>query len=228
MPRPQHSAQSATASRKSVSNDRSIAVVALLVAPLLGCGSKETVRHYRIPKRELLYAANHVEKTEAAADRPSPSTPPADRLLGAIVPHGAQTWYFKMTGPMEAVASQGAAFRQLIESIRFDERTIPAAMEAPGILERKRGVRSASGDTFGGRGRPDVGSVGDSTGHYTVCQLAVGQRQSLAPANAVAADHRGPTPQRDHHAQPRRGPGHAGESAGKFRGRRDGERRARS
>jgi hypothetical protein len=108
-----------------------VAVAALLVAPLLGCGSKEAVYHYRIPKRELLYAANHVEKTEAPADRSAPSAQPADRLLGAIVPHGAQTWYFKMTGPMDLVASQGAVFRQLIESIRFENEQSPPQWKLP-------------------------------------------------------------------------------------------------
>ncbi len=40
-------------------------------------------------------------------------------MLGAIVPRETQSWYFKMTGPMNLVAQQESAFRQLIESLRF-------------------------------------------------------------------------------------------------------------
>ena len=40
------------------------------------------------------------------------------RLLGAIVPAGGTSWFFKMIGPVEVVTSQEAAFRELIASIR--------------------------------------------------------------------------------------------------------------
>ena len=115
-------------------------------------------------------ATPRITSTKAADRSPAPAAPakPTDRMLGAIVPHGAQTWYFKMIGPMEAVASQGAAFRQLIESIRFENEQSPAAMDAPGIVAGERRDRPAAGDTGGGRGRPDVGSVGDSAGDLPV------------------------------------------------------------
>jgi hypothetical protein len=107
------------------------AAMAMLAVPLLGCGSQDSVEHYRIPKRELLFAANHVTATEAAADRPARSAQPTDRMLGAIVPHGAQTWYFKMIGPMEAVVKEEAAFRQLIASIRFENDQSPPQWTLP-------------------------------------------------------------------------------------------------
>jgi hypothetical protein len=58
--------------------------------------------------------------------RPEPSS----RLLGAIIPQGdkavlakdgapGKAWFFKLTGPNQAVAEQAPAFRQLIESVTF-------------------------------------------------------------------------------------------------------------
>ncbi len=40
------------------------------------------------------------------------------RLLGAIVPHGAETWFFKLTGPDALIARERAAFREFILTIR--------------------------------------------------------------------------------------------------------------
>ncbi len=90
-----------------------------LGSTLTGCGSAEDIRHYKIPKPAVLYAQNHVVADTATAQK-GQSSAPTDRLLGAIVPHDAETWYFKMTGPMNLVASQEKAFRELIESLAFD------------------------------------------------------------------------------------------------------------
>ncbi len=93
---------------------------AALLTFLLGCGEQEEVRHYRVPKPELVYSQNHVESKPAARRPADGSTEPMDRLFGAIIPRGARTWYFKMTGPKNLVAQQGPAFSQLIKSLQFD------------------------------------------------------------------------------------------------------------
>ena len=103
-------------------------VTAALAGAILlsGCGRTESVRHYTVPKKEILYASNHVERDAGKASGGASPTAPTDRMLGAIVPHGSQTWYFKMTGRAEAVSKQESAFRALIESLRFqDERSPP-------------------------------------------------------------------------------------------------------
>jgi hypothetical protein len=47
-------------------------------------------------------------------------------MLGAIIPVGNQTWYFKMVGPDAAVAAVGDQFEQLIKSVSFaDEKSTP-------------------------------------------------------------------------------------------------------
>jgi hypothetical protein len=43
------------------------------------------------------------------------------RMLAAILPHGERTWYFKLTGPPEQVAQYKDAFRQFVESSRFND-----------------------------------------------------------------------------------------------------------
>ncbi len=125
-------------------------LLAAVAGGLSGCSDQEPVRHYKVPKPDQLYASNHVEKTAAAAEgqgsiKPaaSHSTKPTDRLLGAIVPFGEKTWYFKMTGPIGAVATQKDAFRQLVESISFADQdakptwTLPKGWTAkPGSGQR--------------------------------------------------------------------------------------------
>lgn len=44
---------------------------------------------------------------------------PASRLIGAIIPHGEEAWFFKLTGPNKVVAEQASAFRELIKSVKF-------------------------------------------------------------------------------------------------------------
>lgn len=47
----------------------------------------------------------------------SPPGPQAQRLIGAIVPFGDATWFFKLTGPDAVVAREKAAFLTFIETI---------------------------------------------------------------------------------------------------------------
>src|SRR5690349_18651267 len=48
--------------------------------------------------------------------RPPPPPPPEEkvRLLGAMIPHEKNTWFFKLVGPVEAVEKQKAAFDSFI------------------------------------------------------------------------------------------------------------------
>lgn len=117
------------------------AALAAVLLAICGCGHRETVQHYRVLKPELVYLANHVA-ADAAAD-PASRTADADRLLGAIIPHGGQTWYFKMVGPRDAVTSQVEAFRALIASVEFEDAEsaphwrLPASwQERPGSGQR--------------------------------------------------------------------------------------------
>jgi hypothetical protein len=72
--------------------------IAFLVCAILaaGCRRVDEIRRYQAPKSQA-----------------------TSRMLGAIILHGQTAWFFKATGPEEAVAEQADAFRQLIASVRF-------------------------------------------------------------------------------------------------------------
>jgi hypothetical protein len=46
--------------------------------------------------------------------------PSGKRIVGVVLPRGGQTWFFKMSGPAEAVAKQKPAFEAFVKSVRFE------------------------------------------------------------------------------------------------------------
>jgi hypothetical protein len=48
----------------------------------------------------------------------NPAGNPPMRMLGAIVPHQGETWFFKLTGPDALIASQREAFRTFLTTIK--------------------------------------------------------------------------------------------------------------
>jgi hypothetical protein len=41
------------------------------------------------------------------------------RIVGAVVPHGGGTWFFKMTGPSAVVEKQKSHFTDFLKSVKF-------------------------------------------------------------------------------------------------------------
>lgn len=80
------------------------AVAGFVVLTTLGC--QEEIRSYQVPK------------PEPAAEAPSAGKVPV-RMLVAMVPHGKDTWFFKLTGPAETVAQQHDTFNKFLQSVRF-------------------------------------------------------------------------------------------------------------
>jgi hypothetical protein len=48
------------------------------------------------------------------------SQPNRQAILGAVLQRGDQTWFFKMSGPADLVASQRAAFESFVRSVQFE------------------------------------------------------------------------------------------------------------
>lgn len=69
-----------------------------------GCSGGEEISRYQAPKVET--------KLAAAGD---------DRMLSAMALHDNTAWFFKMTGPEEAVQKQAQPFESLVRSLRFEE-----------------------------------------------------------------------------------------------------------
>jgi hypothetical protein len=82
----------------------------LLTAWQSGCGQREKISHYTVPKEQ---AASPQGIAEIPADQAT------DRMLAAIIPFGDQAWFFKLTGPKDVVAPVANVFRTFVESVRF-------------------------------------------------------------------------------------------------------------
>jgi hypothetical protein len=72
----------------------------------ISCSKTDEIRHYRVPSQ----VESH-QPVEPHARR---------RLLGAIIPHGDHTWFFKVTGSPELLAKELETFRSFVQSIRFE------------------------------------------------------------------------------------------------------------
>jgi hypothetical protein len=99
---------------------RPLAWLALpLVLAFSACNEDDAIRHYQVPKKELVEAQNPAKATSPPAGTAAALPLIDQRMLGAIIPYGDQTWYFKMMGPDAAVAAVEDDFEQLIKSVRF-------------------------------------------------------------------------------------------------------------
>lgn len=90
-----------------------------LAAALAGCEEPQ-ITHYKVPKPEAVYERNHARS----------------RMLAAIVPHGPRAWFFKLTGPENAVARHAGEFNQLIGSLKLADGQAPAWRLPPGWREQ--------------------------------------------------------------------------------------------
>ncbi len=79
----------------------------LLSALAFGCRPEEQIVHYRAPK-----------SIPPAAPAP-PAQGKPEGMLAAIVPHGSQAWFFKLTGPVDAIVAKAEPFHKFMESVRF-------------------------------------------------------------------------------------------------------------
>jgi hypothetical protein len=57
-------------------------------------------------------------------DYHEPPPPPEEkvRLLGAMIPHGENTWFFKLVGKLDVIEAQRNAFEKFVRSVEFDRR----------------------------------------------------------------------------------------------------------
>ena len=78
---------------------------------LAGCQENEEIRRYSVEKPLRLDSPIHGPTLDE----------PTDRLLAAIVPRGEQTWFFKVTGPANALDKEAEPFQAFVRSLRFAE-----------------------------------------------------------------------------------------------------------
>ena len=116
---------------------------------LAGCGEQDDISQYTVPKPHVLLEANHVDREDGGSSPASTAAVPS-RTLAALVPKGEQTWFFKMTGPDEAVRARTDEFLTLVRSIKFKADkpawTLPAGWtEEPGSQFRLATLVAGSG-----------------------------------------------------------------------------------
>jgi hypothetical protein len=61
---------------------------------------------------------------------------PTDRTLGVVVPRGEQGWFFKLTGPKEAVEPQVGAVTDFLKTVHFSADGKPDWTLPPGWQQR--------------------------------------------------------------------------------------------
>ncbi len=121
----------------------------LSLVAAVGCEKSERIERYTVAKPPPIeplasknpHGANPHQFGAALSGPEEPTEPPkepTDRTLGAIVPQGDKGWFFKLTGPKDAVAAKADDFTALVKSVHFSaagkpQWTLPAGwQEQPG------------------------------------------------------------------------------------------------
>jgi hypothetical protein len=103
-------------------------IVALLtgLVALAGCQKTEQIARYTVEKPPPIIATAAPQSTRGD-DLPAvdPNAEPTDRTLAAIVPLDDKGWFFKLTGPKDAVAASGESFGAFLNSVRFNDQGKP-------------------------------------------------------------------------------------------------------
>lgn len=118
-------------------------VPVFLALATLGCHHDE-IGSYSIPKQSQVDEQNVVVPDELKnGDGP-------DRMLAAILLHDDDGWFFKLTGPREAVGSQADSFREFLASVRFEPAESESAASTPQWDLPDGWNSSAAGETAAG------------------------------------------------------------------------------
>ncbi len=175
--------------------------VALTAVAAIGCQKADEIAHYRVPKEQEVSLPSDAPET-AASESPAENTAAdakTDRMLAAIVPHGDTAWFFKLSGPVEAVGKQADTFQSLIKSIGFPKSgggkptwKLPEGWhEKPGSQMRFRDAHFTRRKCDG---FPRCRIIGETTGSFRHLaslvrkgrsRAASGQRESVAGTNAT-------------------------------------------
>src|SRR5262245_56303666 len=98
----------------------------LMTLLLAGCQRPDDIVRYTVARPRPIQTA-----ASAAANDDSVWVP--GQLLGAIVPQGQQTWFFKLTGRLELVKPQLEPFLAFTKSVRLTDKgpewTLPEGWE---------------------------------------------------------------------------------------------------
>lgn len=97
--------------------------MALALLSLAGCGKPEAVTTYTVAKPPPAVRPASIAPSMMSHPQPETASNEPGRMLGAIVPHGEKTWFFKLTGPSESVVQLATQFLEFVRSLRFEGDT---------------------------------------------------------------------------------------------------------
>lgn len=117
----------------SLRRRRSVVVAALFLSSLAGCGEADDVQTYTVDRKleEERRAIVFGGKPNARESTPSaPAKTEPGRMIGVMLPHAGEMWFFKLLGPDEAVKKHVDAVKTFISAVKFDKAepvwTLPA------------------------------------------------------------------------------------------------------
>ena len=98
------------------------------IVAIAGCQKSEQIERYTVAKPVPLeaVASSSADPHAGLAIGEAAKGEPTDRALGAIVPVGTQGWFFKLTGPKDAVAAKADEFKTFLKSVHFSPEGKPA------------------------------------------------------------------------------------------------------
>lgn len=91
------------------------------LALVAGCEKPERISKYTVDKPPPI----EEPKQPATAEAGQPAGEPTDRTVAAIVPLAEQGWFFKLTGPKDAVQARAEDFSAFVKSVRFSPEGKP-------------------------------------------------------------------------------------------------------
>jgi hypothetical protein len=112
-----------------------------MISLVLGCSQRDEIAGYEVLKPDI------VDPTPASKASTAPQT--VQQTLGLILPAGDVSWFFKLTGPQDAVEPLKSSFLEFVKSIKLSKDagaepswTLPAAwQQLPGSQFRYATLR---------------------------------------------------------------------------------------
>jgi hypothetical protein len=114
------------------------------LSSLAGCGNDDQIRTYPVPTASVGNSSDlpvpvaggpgAVHETANVELRPA-------RMLVAMIEDGKQTWFFKLLGPVDAVAEHEQEFNAFVGSLRFSEGTPQWTTPSGWSSQGKSGLR---------------------------------------------------------------------------------------
>jgi hypothetical protein len=116
--------------------------LAIILGGLAGCQKPDDIVQYTVARPP--HRAAPADTAGSELDETIPG-----QLLGAILPQGKMTWFFKLIGPEEDVKAQTEPFLEFVRSLRFERKkpewSLPEGWtEAPGAEMRFATLRIAT------------------------------------------------------------------------------------